>query len=85
MATFVNGCGTDLVIRQSVQVAAGPVVFDLLQAATVPSDGSVSIPISAVNVGSQGNVAARAVNTIVGGAFPCLNVYNTSPTSGGTD
>lgn len=83
-ATFVNRCGTDLVIRQTVQVAAGSIVFDLLQTATAPNNGSVSISISAVNAGSQGNVAAGAVNTVVGGTFPCLTVSNANPTTGGT-
>ncbi len=84
-ATFVNHCGADLVIRQGMQVAAGSTVFDLLQTATIPSNGSVSISIRAVQAGEPGNVAAGAVNTVVGGTFPCLSVYNASPTTGGTD
>jgi hypothetical protein len=84
-ATFLNHCGADVTIRQGAQVAAGSVVFDLLQTATAPSNGSVPISIRAVQAGSKGNVAAGAINTVVGGTFPCMNVYNVSPTTGGTD
>ncbi len=82
---FTNSCGSDLTIRQGLQVSAGPTVFNVQATVVAPTGHPVAAPIVAAKSGSQGNVPAGAVNAITGGSFPCITVTNPSPTTGGTD
>lgn len=91
-ATFATSFASNApVTNQSVLIPLGTILqttsgtqFVTSQNAVLPAGStSINVPIVAVQTGTNGNVAAGAINNIISGLPYPLVVSNTYPTSGG--
>lgn len=59
--------------------------YETTEAATIPSTGSVTVSIVAVEAGSQGNTAANTIIFVSSSVVGITGVTNAEPVTGGTD
>lgn len=61
------------------------VLFQSTASTTASAAGTVNVPVQAVNIGSNGNVAASTITNVITAVPGVVAVTNPSPASGGTD
>ncbi|HUZ77204.1 MAG TPA: baseplate J/gp47 family protein [Chloroflexota bacterium] len=92
--TLTNTAATTVTIPKGTLVVAGAEQFQTMVEAVVPGaahvgsntlPGTSTLPVQAMQPGTEGNVPAGAVNAIAGSLAGSLGVVNTQPISGGTD
>ena len=81
--TFTGTAGT--VIPLQFLVSTGKYQFWTQQIATIPSGGTVDVPIRALELGNTSNVLASTITTIVNPLTGVTAVTNTLATTGGAD
>jgi uncharacterized phage protein gp47/JayE len=87
--TFTGTPGTSIPAGTQVSTASTDttpaVLFQTTTDATIPSSGSVQVPIQAVDGGADGNVPAGAIAFLAESIDGVTGVTNTTATSGGLD
>jgi uncharacterized phage protein gp47/JayE len=81
--TFTGTAGT--VIPLQFLVSTGTYQFWTQQIATIPSCGTVDVPIRAIELGNTSNVLASTITTIVNPLTGVTAVTNAAATTGGAD
>lgn len=81
--TFTGTVGT--VIPLQFLVSTGTYQFWTQQIATIPSGGTVDVPIRALELGNTSNVLASTITTIVNPLTGVTSVTNALGTTGGAD
>ena len=81
--TFTGTAGT--VIPLQFLVSTGTYQFWTQQIATIPSGGTVDVPIRALELGNTSNVLAGTITTIVNPLTGVASVTNALSTTGGAD
>ena len=81
--TFTGTVGTVIPLR--LLVSTGTYQFWTQQIATIPSGGTVDVPIRALELGNTSNVLAGTITTIVNPLTGVSSVTNALTTTGGAD
>ena len=81
--TFTGTVGTVIPLR--FLVSTGTYQFWTQQIATIPSGGTVDVPIRALELGNTSNVLAGTITTIVNPLTGVSSVTNALTTTGGAD
>lgn len=81
--TFTGTVGTVIPLR--FLVSTGTYQFWTQQIATIPSGGTVAVPIRAIELGNTSNVLAGTITTIVNPLTGVTSVTNTTATTGGAN
>lgn len=73
------------VVPAGGKVAAGNIIFNITDNATIDSSGSVTVPVVCDILSASGNVDAGAINRFPVTISGLISVSNTEPTTGGSD
>lgn len=82
--TFTGAEGTEIARYVPVSTQAGFVFLTDTQA-VIPASGTVTVPVTAAQAGSRGNVPDGAVTVLPIAVAGAASVTNSQPMSGGTD
>ncbi len=86
--TLKNSCGQSIYLDAGTRVstaADGGLDFGLLDSASVPANGELSVPVQAARGGSAWNLPADSVTVLLSKYDQCITVSQPDPVSGGDD
>lgn len=84
VGTIINA-GLQVATEADTALNISSVEFVTTETVTIPGDGYVTVPIEAVEAGSNGNVMANKIIVLLKSNSNITYVINPKPTTGGTD